>query len=102
MNKTLITVIAYAVVSAGIFGAGMFANSKLQRPIKLSCPPCPEMKCPPNVQVNTLPLQELKKMKIKGGFQFAPVYNGTIYLVTTSSDTLEVKKSIEESVKAKK
>lgn len=73
--------ILFGISGVLIFFAGMFANSKLQREIKLSCPECPDLKCPPNVQVNSLPLDEVRKMKIKGGFTFAPVYNGDVMMV---------------------
>ncbi|HRO76126.1 MAG TPA: hypothetical protein PLP27_08280 [Crocinitomicaceae bacterium] len=86
MNKIAINVIIYAVMAGLLFFGGMLANSKMQRPVKLECPPCPDLKCPPNVQVNTLPLDEVRKMKIKGGFTFAPVYNGTVVM---SADTLK-------------
>lgn len=88
MNRILLNIIIGAVVSAGLFFAGMFTNSKLQRPVKLECPPCPDLKCPPNVTVNTLSLDELKKLKIRGGFTFSPVYNGSVYLKTGDGDSL--------------
>lgn len=91
MNRIFINIIIGAIASAGLFFGGMYANSKMQRPIKLDCPqcpPCPDMKCPPNVTVNTLSLDELKNLKIKGGFTFSPVYNGSVYLKTSDGDTL--------------
>lgn len=83
-----IQILIYVVASILLFGGGMFTNSKLQRPIKLECPPCPDLKCPPNVTVNTLSLNELKKLKIRGGFTFSPVYNGSVYLKTDEGDSL--------------
>lgn len=72
------TILIYVVVSVGIFFTGMFTNSRMQREIKLDCPKCPDLKCPPNVQVNALNLEELKRLKIKGGFTYSPVYNGDV------------------------
>lgn len=82
-----IQIIIYVVSAVVLFGGGMITNSKLQRPIKLECPPCPDLKCPPNVTVNTLPLDEVKKLKIRGGFTFAPVYNGSVIMQNASDST---------------
>jgi hypothetical protein len=83
-----VQIIIYVISAILLFGGGMLTNSKMQRPIKLECPPCPNIKCPPNVTVNTLSLDDLKKLKIKGGFTFSPVYNGSVYLKTSNVDTL--------------
>lgn len=88
MNKLIINIIIYAVTALLIFGGGMYTNSKLQRPIELKCPECPDLKCPPNVSVNTLNLDEVRKLKIRGGFVYSPVFNGDVQMVV-EKDTIK-------------
>lgn len=76
----------YVLAGASMFFLGMLANSRMQRDIKLECPECPDLRCPPNVSVNSLNLEELKKMKIRGGFVYSPVYNGDV--VQNNCDSL--------------
>jgi hypothetical protein len=47
-------------------------------------PDCPDLihKCPPTIQVQTLDLDKVRK--IKGDFTFSPVYNGDVYMVKDS------------------
>lgn len=81
------------IVSAvSLFFGGMFTNSKLQRKVELKCPECPSMKCPPNVSVNSLSMEELRKMKIRGGFTYSPVFNGEVIMLVDPKDTVTNKR----------
>jgi len=77
MYKNLI----YIIIGLLIFGGGLFTGFKLQKPVTVKCPdlietPCPE--CPPAIEVQTLDLDKVRK--IKGDFTFSPVYNGDVYM----------------------
>lgn len=89
MSKIYSYLIIGIVGSAVVFFAGMYTQHKLAPAIVVSCPPCPTLRCPPNVTVNSLPLDEVRKLKIKGGFTFAPVYNGTVMVMDSGKDTLD-------------
>jgi hypothetical protein len=43
-------------------------------------PDCPDLihKCPPTIEVQTLDLDRVRR--IKGDFTFSPVYNGDVYM----------------------
>ena len=79
MNKIYIYIIGALI----IFGGGLFTGFKLQKPpiVKVpDCPDCPDLihKCPPTIEVQTLDLDRVRK--IKGDFTFSPVYNGDVYM----------------------
>lgn len=78
-------ILLYVACGIIIFFGGMFTNSKLQREIKLECPECPDLKCPPNVSVNTLSLDDLRRMRVKGDFIYSPVFSGTLIFKDSTS-----------------
>jgi len=76
MNKLYIYIIGALI----IFGGGLFTGFKLQKPPIVKVPDCPDLihKCPPTIQVQTLDLDRVRR--IKGDFTFSPVYNGDVYM----------------------
>ena len=68
-----------ALIYAGMSGLiiGIIIGIKLQKQPKLECPDLIH-ECPPNVEINTLDLTDIRK--IKGGFVFSPTYNGDVIM----------------------
>lgn len=72
--------------TALVFFLGMLTHYKLQKPAQLTCPECPSC---PSVEIQSLDIKDLKK--IKGGFTFAPVYNGSVVIKQSVNDTVKGK-----------
>ena len=79
--------ILIAIVIAS-FGGGMFANYKMTKAPICNCPEITIPKCPPSIEVQSLDLERIRK--IKGDFTFSPVYNGDVYMVN-EKDTSKVR-----------
>ena len=71
-----------ALIYAGMSGLiiGIIIGLKLQSKPTIELPKCPDLihECPPNIEVNTLDLTDIRK--IKGGFVFSPTYNGDVIM----------------------
>lgn len=82
--KILIPVI---MLASGTIG-GIFAGAKMAKAPVCNCPEVVIPKCPPNIEVQSLDLERIRK--IKGNFTFSPVYNGDVYMVN-GDDTTKIK-----------
>ncbi len=85
--KIAIPVITLLVGVAG----GMFTGAKIQKAPVCNCPELPTInipKCPPLVRIQSIDVEKLRK--VKGDFVFAPVYNGSVYMVD-GNDTTKIK-----------
>ena len=76
MFKTFIPFLLVAFFIGMI--AGVYFKKFTEKSITLKCPEMPTVNCPPNVTVQQLDMTDLKK--IRGGFTYAPTYQGTIIL----------------------
>lgn len=83
MIKTYIFIII-AVLS---FGGGMLTHAKLFKQ-KIEIPPCPDCNCPPAIQINGLDISELRKMKIRGGFNYSPTFQADKINIIQSNDSI--------------
>lgn len=88
VTTRIIITIAIGIV---LFFGGMFTNYKLTKAPICNCPDLPEIniqKCPPAIEVQSLDLDKVRK--IKGDFTFSPVYNGDVYIID-KKDTVKIK-----------
>ena len=78
----------YLLIAATVivFFLGMFTNYKLTKAPTCNCPEITIPKCPPSIEVQSLDLDKIRK--IKGDFTFSPVYNGDVYMVN-KTDTIK-------------
>lgn len=79
----------YIILGVALYTSGLFTQKYLTKTPVLTCPPatpCPP--CPPAVEVQSLNLGELKKLK--GGFTFAPVFNGTVLMYPSKEEEKEL------------
>ena len=83
MIKTYLTI----VIAIVCFGGGMLTHAKLFKQ-KIDIPPCPDCNCPPNVSVQQLDMNAIKK--VKGDFVYSPEYSGTI-IMNNCNDTIKTK-----------
>lgn len=84
MIKTYLTI----VIAVVCFGAGMGLQYKLTREPVIKIPPCPDCNCPPNVSVQQLDMNAIRK--VKGDFVYSPEYSGTI-IMNNCNDTIKTK-----------
>lgn len=71
------------IIAIAIFFAGMLTQFKLTKTPVLNCPEivlpkCPDCNCPPNVSVQQLDTESLRK--IKGDFVYQPQFSGTVIM----------------------
>lgn len=87
-----IKIIITIAISVALFFGGMFTNYKMTKAPICNCPELPQInipKCPPAIEVQSLDLDKVRK--IKGDFTFSPVYNGDVFLID-KNDTIQIKK----------
>lgn len=82
----------WAAVSVIIFVAGLGTRSLfIQAPI---CN-CPELKIPKQqaaMEVNTMDISELRKLKIKGGFTYSPSFHADEIVIVQSNVDSTIKR----------
>lgn len=82
--KILVPILSLGTgIISGIIGGARIAKAPI-----CNCPELVIPKCPPNIEVQSLDLERIRK--IKGDFTFSPVYNGDVYMVN-GKDTIKTK-----------
>ncbi len=90
-DMNYIKLIIPIVIAVVLYFAGMFTQSKLTKQPICNCPEVNIPKCPSAVSVNGMDISELKKLKIRGGFQYSPTFQADNMYIIQGADTSKVK-----------
>lgn len=81
-------------LSAVMLFTGMFINNRITKAPICNCPELPTINippCPEAVEIQGLDISELKKLKIRGGFEYSPNFQAENLYIIQGKDTSKVR-----------